>query len=77
MNENKIYFYKKYDLSFLTNNQNEISSDNETKYMNKNKLKDEKQNNLDEDNNFKYNKLQNNIKDKNMEDINNTLFVNQ
>ena len=70
MNENKIYFYKKYDLSFLTNNQNEISSDNETKYMNKNKLKDEKQNNLDEDNNFKYNNLQNNNKDKNMKDIN-------
>ena len=70
MNENKKYFYKKYDLSFLTNNQNEISSDNETKYMNKNKLKDEKQNNMDKDNNLKYNKLQNNIKDKNMEDIN-------
>ena len=37
MNENKIYFYKKHDLSFMTNNQSEISSDNEAKYMNKNK----------------------------------------
>ena len=74
MNENKIYFYKKHDVSFITNNQSEISSDNEAKYMNKNKypykLKSEKQNNLDDNNNFKYNKTQNNNADKNKEDNN-------
>ena len=74
MNENKIYFYKKHDLSFMTNNQSEISSDNEAKYMNKNKysnkLKSGKQNNLDDNNNFKYIKTQNNNEDKNKEDNN-------
>jgi len=92
MKENQVFLYKTQNLSYMTNNQSDISSANEIKYINKDKLTKkliklttEKEkakiepinlNNLD-DNNFKYFKTQNKDDNKNKEESNNNIDINK
>ena len=92
MKENQAFLYKTQNLSYMTNNQSDISSGNEIKYINKDKLTKkliklttEKEkakiqpinlNNLD-DNNFNYFKTQNKDDNMNKEETNNNIDINK
>ena len=92
MKESQAFLYKTQNLSYMTNNQSDISSGNEIKYINKDKLTKkliklttEKEkakiqpinlNNLD-DNNFNYFKTQNKDDNMNKEETNNNIDINK